>query len=431
MEESMESQGSKRGPKKKGRAVTEGLHARPFPSIQLKEDQRLDTGYGELNRVLGGGLVKDSITMLAAPPGAGKSTLLLQVAGTLSDQGIRSLYASGEESVSQIKNRALRVFQGKGEEAYLLATQSMDQVLAEIDRVKPQVVFLDSIQTMALDEFPQQPGTPTQTVQVAQALVDRCKRPDSPLAAFVVGHMTKQETLAGLRTLEHLVDAVLYLDKPSGENLRMVRSTKNRFGWTGELGLFLMGEEGLVEVKDPYAYFLTKRENPVEGAAISLQREGSRLIPIEIEALVSTSYESYPSRIGASLRRDELNTLVSVLEEKAGYNFSGKNVVLKITAGLRVKEKVTDLAVLAAIASSADHFPIQGTDAFLAEVGLTGELKKASNMQQRLKDLDRLGFRRVFISQDHADLARSFMEAGSDLTIFPCKTLTQVLSILK
>lgn len=418
--------------KSKGRGqAPERAQARPLSHIALQEDHRLSTGYGEIDRVLGGGLVRDSLTLLTAPPGAGKSTLLLQIAGALSRLGIRTLYASGEESASQIKARSLRILEDQAENVYLISTASLDQVLAEIDRLHPQVVFVDSLQTFALEDYPQRPGTPTQTVQVASALADRCKRPDDPLACFLVGHMTKEDQLAGLRTLEHLVDTVLVLEKSQDDNLRLLRSTKNRFGWTGEIGLFLMEGEGLVEVQDPYAYFLTQREAPVEGAAVSLQKEGSRLIPIEIEALVSTSHETYPTRIGASLRRDELNTLVSVLEEKAGYNFANKNVVLKITGGLAVKEKLTDLAVLAAIASSADHFPIRGTDAFLAEVGLTGELKRTSEISRRLKELDRLGFQRAFISADHAEAARDFMKEGGALTVFPCKSLAEVLRLLK
>lgn len=378
--------------------------AQPLPEVSIRERDRIDTGIGELNRVLGGGLVVDSVTMLTAVPGAGKSTLLLQLSGHLAQAGFTVLYASGEESQSQIKMRANRILDSASPKLYLLATTSMDTVLAEARRLAADLLVVDSVQTMELADLASRPGTPSQTVQVTASVIEACKEdPDRPMAAFLVGHVTKEDAMAGLRTLEHQVDTVLYLESGLSDQLRLLRTGKNRFGYTDEVGLFQMSEKGLLGVEDPYEIFLTKHKTPVTGAAVSMQKEGSRLIPIEVEALVSRSYEPYPGRIGDSLSRDNLNTLLSILEERAGFNLASSNVVLKATAGMRVHEKVCDLCILAAIASAASKRPIAMGDAFLAEVGLTGELKRVSDMPRRLKELERLGFRRAFVAGDYQD----------------------------
>lgn len=413
-----------RAPAKVGTRSSTARRSKRLKDISSAFSERLDTGYTELNRVLGGGLVRDSVTMLTANPGAGKSTLLLQVAGRFASSGVRCLYASGEESEAQIKSRALRILPEEGEELFLLSTNCMDDVLEECRRLKPEVLFVDSVQTMALSEYAQRPGTPTQTVQVTASLVDLCKDGDVPMAAFLIGHMTKGEEMAGLRTLAHLVDTVLYLDTGADESIRMLRSTKNRFGRTGEIGLFQMEEEGLLEVADPYALFLTKRQLPVPGSAISLQQEGSRFIPIEVEALVSPTTGAYPIRIGDSLKRDVLTTLVSILEQRAGQHLSDKDVVLKITGGLSIFEKTCDLAVLMAIVSAKCNQAISGGDVFLAEVGLTGELKHVHQLERRLAELDRLGFQRAFIATGER------LPILQGLKIVSCRTIAEVLPAL-
>ncbi|MDY3052160.1 MAG: DNA repair protein RadA [Ndongobacter sp.] len=412
-----------RAPAKAG-ARTAARRSRRLKDISSASSERWSTGYDELNRVLGGGLVRDSVTMLTAKPGAGKSTLLLQAAGRFASSGVRCLYASGEESEAQIKSRALRILPEESEELFLISTNSMDDVIEECRRLKPKVLFLDSVQTMALSEYAQRPGTPTQTVQVTASLVDLCKDANAPMAAFLIGHMTKGEEMAGLRTLEHLVDTVLYLDTGADDSIRMLRSTKNRFGRTGEMGLFQMEEEGLIEVTDPYALFLTKRQIPVPGAAVSLQQEGSRFIPIEVEALVSPATGAYPIRIGDSLKRDVLTTLVSILEQRAGQRLSDKDVVLKVTGGLSIFEKTCDLAVLAAIVSARCNRAISGGDVFLAEVGLTGELKHVHQLERRLVELDRLGFQRAFVAPEEK------LPTLQGLKIVPCRTAADVFSVL-
>lgn len=407
-----------------------GEQAMPLPRVSVSEQERLDLGSGELNRVLGGGLVPDSVSMLTARPGAGKSTLLLQVAGRLAERGIRVLYASGEESAAQIRGRADRILPNISEEIFLMATSSLDAILDECGRLKPAVLMIDSIQTMALDAYAQRPGTPTQTVQCTAAIVDACKNPAHPMAAFVIGHVTKDEQMAGLRTLEHQVDTVLFLETGFSDALRMLRTTKNRFGYTDEVGLFRMGADGLSDMTDPYTLFLTRREKPVSGAAIALQKEGSRLMPIEIEALVSYASDQYPSRIGDSLKRDALNTLVSILEERVGYRLGNRNVVLKATGGLRMHEGMTDLAILVAIASAAEGWTVLGSDAFCAEVGLTGELKRTTEMERRIRELDRLGFQRVFIAKEHLDIAKR-LEKELDIRPICLETVRDVIQKIR
>ena len=406
-------------PKNSERAVR--TQAQSLPSVPLSSSERFSTGMEELNRVLGGGLVRDSVTMLTARPGAGKSTLLLQMVGEIAKTGRCCLYVSGEESAGQIKARAERILTALSEEVYLLSTNSMDDAVQEAQRLQPAVLIVDSVQTMRLEEFVQREGSPTQTVQVTTSLVELCKNPQQPMAAFLVGHMTKADEMAGLRTLEHLVDTVLYLDSGNDESLRVLRATKNRFGTTGEIGLFSMEAEGLQEITDPYGTFLTRRKTPVAGAAITLQREGTRLIPLEIEALVSANYGPYPTRIGDSLRRDTLNTLISVLEERAGFRLSEKNVVLKATGGLSISEKAADLTICMAIASAAQNLPVPKDTVFLGEVGLTGELKPVRELDRRLREMERLGFTCAYVPET------GIIHKKKRLQIRRCETLQDVI----
>lgn len=410
---------------KAGRAADPLEPARPLAKVSLKEIKRIDSEMPELNRVLGGGLVPDSVTMLTARPGAGKSTLLLQLSGNLAKKGFKVLYASGEESSSQIRMRADRILDNLSENLYIMSSSDMDNILHEADRLEIDLLIVDSVQTMALREFSQRPGSPTQTVQVTAAVIEACKSSDRMMAAFLVGHVTKDESMAGLRTLEHQVDTVLYLDTGLSDQLRLLRTSKNRFGYTDEVGLFQMTSSGLIDIDDPYEIFLTRRKKAVAGSAVSLQQEGSRLIPVEVEALVSVSHDPYPMRIGDSISRDKLNTLISILEERAAYNLGNSNVVLKVTGGLALHEKVSELCILAAIASSATNKPLEGEAAFLAEVGLTGELKRASEMPRRLRELARLGFKKAYVATEYKNMGRSDQ---ADIEIIACENLKEVLA---
>ncbi len=368
--------------------------------VETGNDQRLLTGITEFDRVMGGGIVPDSVTIITSPPGGGKSTLCLMAAAALAKQGHRVLYASGEESDSQIKNRADRILEKIEDTIWILADTSMDNVLDAIAEVKPDLIILDSIQTFSLAEFlPSRAGNPTQTMECASALVQQAKNKQNPKAVLMIGQMNKSDEIAGLRALEHLVDAVLVLEGEGADGLRCLVATKNRFGSTGEMGFFIMTETGLSSIDNPSEYFMTKRKKTeqVSGSALAVLKEGSRPVIAEIESLVSHSFMPYPSRISETMKRDTLNTLLSILEQRGGLKLYDKNVVIKTTGGLYLKEQAANLAVLMSIASSVYDVPIPTDWAFIADVGLTGELKPVPSMEGRVKELDRMGFQKVFI----------------------------------
>lgn len=374
--------------------------SKKLKEVNIDTSKRILTGIDEFDRTTGGGLVRDSVSILTARPGVGKSTLLLELADVISKKGIKVMYIAGEESESQIKQRALRIMDDISDNIYIISTNSMDVALAEMDKIDPQVVFLDSIQTVYLAEYTQRAGSPTQTIECANAFVNACKNPLKPKAGIMIGHMTKQDTLAGLMTLEHLVDTVMYLEGESDTPLRVLRTTKNRFGYTGEIGLFSMSEEGLKQVLNPSEYFITPRDKPIEGSALSVIKEGSRILTVEVESLVSQSFTPYPIRIGDSIRKDQLNTLISILEQRAGINLYDKNVILKTTGGLKLSEQSVNLSIMMSIVSSVFKIGISSKTVFIAEVGLTGELKRVPQIENRISELDRMGFEKVYIAKN-------------------------------
>lgn len=372
--------------------------------VATTNSDRIITGIHEFNRVMGGGIVKDSVSILAAKPGAGKSTLLLQVGNELANMGLKVLYASGEESESQIKSRADRIIEGISENLFVFSNNNMDTILDTIKSVDADFIIADSIQTFTLDAFPgSRAGSPTQTMECAYELVNLAKNPGRPRAVFIIGQMTKEDEIAGVRALEHLVDTVLIIDGESGEELRSLIATKNRYGSTGEMGFFNMTEEGMVSIDNPSEFFVTKRDDGqlVSGSSITVVREGTRPIILEVESLVSDSFTPYPSRIGESMKREQMNTLISILEQRGGIKLYDKNVVIKTTGGIRLKEQASNLAVIMSIVSSVFQSGIPNSTVFIADVGLTGELKKVPSMEARLKELDRMGFRRAYIAKGY------------------------------
>lgn len=371
--------------------------------VETGDDQRLLTGITEFDRVMGGGIVRDSVTIITSPPGGGKSTLSLMAAAALAKQNYRVLYASGEESDSQIKNRAERILETIEDNIWILADTSMDRVLDAIQEIDPDFIILDSIQTFSLAEFlPSRAGNPTQTMECASALVSQAKSKTRPRAVLMIGQMNKSDEIAGLRALEHLVDAVLVLEGEGADELRCLVATKNRFGSTGEMGFFTMTETGLASIDNPSEYFVTKRQkgDKVFGSALTVLKEGSRPVIAEIESLVSASFTPYPSRISETMKKDTMNTLISILEQRGNLKLYDKNVVIKTTGGLYLKEQAANLAVLMSIASSVYQSAIPTDWAFIADVGLTGELKRVPSMESRIKELDRMGFTKVFIPSD-------------------------------
>lgn len=394
-------------------------------AIVQSNSDRIVTGVSEFDRVMGGGIVRDSISIMSAPPGMGKSTLLLQLANSLSLKGYKILYASGEESNSQIKNRADRTVKEIADNFWVVSDTKLDEILQHIETVDADLIILDSIQTFTLEEYSgSRAGSPTQVIECATALKDKAKNPDRPRAVFLVGQMTKADEMAGPRILEHLVDTVLYIEGEDGEELKHLISKKNRYGDTSESGLFRMSEIGMEEIADPSEFFMTKREELVPGSALAVIKDGTRPIVVEVESLVSKSFTPYPSRLSECFaRKEQLGTLISILEERGGVGLYDKNVIIKATGGLKLTETSVNLAVVMSIASSALNHGISTDTVFIGELGLTGELKKVPSLEQRLKEVDRMGFKKAYIPMNCLKSGIKF----KNIKVIPCKKLIDVI----
>lgn len=375
--------------------------AKRLTEVSSSDSERIITDIGEFNRVMGGGIVRDSLTIMTARPGAGKSTLLLQVANDIARKGLNVLYASGEESESQIKNRAKRILETIPDNIWIYSDMSLNQVLKEIEELDVDFIIIDSIQTFGMDEIDASLGGPKQTMACANALLQVAKNGKKPRAVIIVGQMTKDDEMAGVRALEHLVDTVLLIEGESSEELRSVTATKNRFGSTGESSFFAMTERGMLPIENPSEYFLTERDSNVSisGSALTVIKEGSRAIIVEIESLVSKSYTPYPSRISEMIKREQLGTLISIIEQRTKLSLFDKNIVVKSTGGIKLKEQAVNLAVAMCIVSSAQNKTIPSDSVFIADIGLTGELQRVPTIEARLKEADRMGYKKAYIAR--------------------------------
>lgn len=394
--------------------------------VTSSKSDRIITGISEFDRVMGGGIVKDSITIITARPGAGKSTLLLQVADSIATKGKKVIYASGEESDSQIKNRADRILDKIHDNIWVVQETSMNNVIDAVNDIDPDLLIIDSIQTFTMEEsLPARAGSPTQTMECANELLRIAKDDKRQRAVIIVGQMTKADELAGLRALEHLVDTVLIIEADSDEELRGLLSSKNRFGSTGETGFFQMSEKGMVSIDNPSEFFMTKREEGdiVSGSTLTVIKEGSRAIITEVESLVSKTFTPYPTRIAETLGKDKLNTLISILEQRGGINLYDKNVIIKTIGGMKIKEQAINLAVIMSIVSSVKQKGIDSNVAFIADVGLTGELKKVPSLESRVRELARMGFKKVYVAKDSFGKGTSF----SNIEVIGLKTLNEVI----
>lgn len=356
---------------------------------------RETTGIAELDRVLGGGLVEGSAILLGGDPGIGKSTLLLQAASTLARSGRDVLYVSGEESLAQIQLRSQRL--GLANAPLKLATAtSVREILASVDSGQaPDVVVIDSIQTMFVDSLDSAPGTVAQVRASTHELIRAAKK--RGFALILVGHVTKDGQIAGPRVLEHMVDTVLYFEGDRGQYYRILRAVKNRFGATDEIGVFAMSDTGLEEVKNPSALFLHAREKPVSGAAVFAGMEGTRPLLIEIQALVSPSTMSTPRRATVGYDSARLSMILAVLETRAGMRFADKEVFLNVAGGLKITEPAADVAVAMALLSALLDKPLPTSLVGFGEIGLTGEIRSVSRTDTRLKEAAALGFARAII----------------------------------
>jgi DNA repair protein RadA/Sms len=380
----------------------------PIRSVSSAEAVRLATGLGEVDRVLGGGLVPGSIVLFGGDPGIGKSTLLLQLAARLARAGAPVLYVSGEESASQIRGRAERVG-AVVDGLALLATTELDAASDAIAATQPALAVVDSVQTLASADLGGPAGSVGQVREVASRLAEVAKRGSTCVA--LVGHVTKEGTVAGPRTLEHLVDAVIYLE---GERLgatRLIRAAKNRFGSTEEVGVLEMRGDGLAEVADASRFFLESEQPPVAGSAITIALEGSRPLAVEIQALVAPAGYGSPRRATTGVDQNRVLMLIAVLARHAGLNLTGHDVYVNVAGGLRIDEPAADLAVAAALASSLRERAVRHGTVVAGEVALSGRLRAATHRDRRLAEARRLGFGRLVTGPGRAAAARPVDDA--------------------
>jgi len=372
---------------------------RPLAAVSAGDGVRRSIGVGELDRVLGGGLVEGSVVLVGGDPGIGKSTLALQACGALARRGASVLYVAGEESPEQVRLRADRL--AMADSGVLIVAETGAEAVAElIERTRPALVVVDSIQTLATAALGSAPGSVGQVRESAALLVARCKA--SGVACFLIGHVTKEGTLAGPRVLEHLVDTVLYFEGDGAHALRILRAVKNRFGSTNEVGVFEMSESGLVDVANPSAAFLAERPAGSPGSAVLATIEGSRPVLVEIQALVSRSALAMPRRTAIGVDPGRVALLLAVLEKRARLPLHEQDVFLNVAGGLRVDEPAADLAVVAAVASAARGRPLAPEVAVWGEVGLTGEVRGVGRTTARLREAARQGFRRCVVPAGNA-----------------------------
>ena len=380
------------------RALAPQSRPRPLREITLEGVERLRTGIGELDRVLGGGVVPGSLVLIGGEPGAGKSTLILQAARALAAAAPPVLYVSAEESAAQVKLRADRL--GLASDGLLLwAETDLVTVQAELDTVKPRTLVVDSIQTVFLPELESAPGSVAQVRECGARLMTLAK--GRGMATFIVGHVTKEGALAGPRVLEHLVDTVLYFEGEQHHAYRVLRAVKNRFGSTNEIGVFQMGERGLTEVPNPSGFFLAERPKDAPGSVVVAGLEGTRPLLLELQALVSPASFGTPRRTVLGADYNRVCLLLAVLEKRAGVPLGSQDVFVNVAGGGRVYEPAADLGVVVAAASSYMDRPVRGDVVVAGEVGLTGEIRAVTALEARLKEAAQLGFREAVVPRSN------------------------------
>jgi DNA repair protein RadA/Sms len=394
--EALEERPAARGARFKGYAGETAVQ--PISAVALHAESRSATGLPELDRVLGGGLVEGSVVLIGGDPGIGKSTLLLQTLAALSTR-LATLYVTGEESLQQVSLRAHRL--GLPTEKLRLLTETqVEQILAHAQRERPQVMVIDSIQTIHTELLQSAPGAVAQVRESAAQLVRYAKQTGTAL--FLVGHVTKEGTLAGPRVLEHMVDTVLYFEGESSSSFRVIRAIKNRFGAVNELGVFAMTEKGLREVSNPSAIFLSRHDEPVAGSVIMVTREGSRPLLVEVQALVDESHGANPRRVTLGLDYNRLAMLLAVLHRHGGVAMYDQDVFVNVVGGVRVSETGADLPVVLAALSSLRNKPLPSDLVVFGEIGLAGEIRPVQGGQERLREAAKHGFKHAIIPKANA-----------------------------
>jgi len=405
------------------RAKNESMRVKPqrLTELSLKPVSRVLSGIAELDRVLGGGIVPGSLLLLGGEPGIGKSTLLLQVCNRLVQNGGKVLYVSGEESAEQVRLRAERLGSIMPD-LFVLCAVDLDDIIAAVEEIKPEFLVVDSIQTLVSSTLSSAPGSVAQVRECTAELLRLAK--NNRLTVFVIGHVTKFGAIAGPKTLEHMVDAVLYFEGEPSLNYRIVRTVKNRYGPTNEIGVFEMSEAGLIEVANPSEFFLSGRRSDVSGSAVVVTLEGSRPMLVEIQALATPTPFPLPQRVATGFDLRRLALLLGILERRASINGGRRDIFLNVAGGLKLTEPAIDLGVIAALASAIRNTPLPADTVMIGEVGLAGEVRSVTRTEARLKEVARLGFKRAVVP------LRSPKMNKSNLRVVPVDTIGGALKVL-
>ena len=424
MEEQLKAPAPMGGKAAQAAPVVTNLEVSTIDAISSAEENRFHTDLSELDRVLGGGIVKGSVIMLSGEPGIGKSTLLLQICKFLC-QGLRVLYISGEESARQIKLRAMRL----GVESpnlFLATTTDIDHVVAAIDKVHPDIAIIDSIQTMSLSDLQSSPGSVTQVRECTQRLIYTAKSADIPI--FIVGHVNKDGAIAGPKVLEHMVDCVLYFEGERHLAYRILRAVKNRYGSTNEIGVFEMTDRGLTEVANPSMMMLSGRPVNVSGTCVTCLMEGSRPILAEVQALVTKTAFGNPRRTATGFDFNRMALLLAVLEKRCGYFFGSLDAYINVVGGLRLDEPASDLSVALALVSNLTDRLIPDDLIAIGEIGLAGEVRAVNHIQNRVSEAYRLGFVRCMVPRHN--LSQLNTEQMPDLEVIPVSSINEACKII-
>ncbi|MGW8959843.1 DNA repair protein RadA [Paenibacillus sp. NPDC055715] len=378
--------------------LTHSTKDKPLPIIEVEsgKEARILTGIGELNRVLGGGVVPGSLVLVGGDPGIGKSTLMLQTSNELALTGLKVLYVSGEESVRQTKLRADRLG-ALSPNLYVLCETNLVTIEEAVDSLKPEFLVIDSIQTVYLPEVTSAPGSVAQVRECTSRFMRIAK--GLGIATVLVGHVTKEGAIAGPRLLEHMVDCVLYFEGERHHTYRLLRAVKNRFGSTNEIGIFEMAESGLREVSNPSELFLSERPLGVAGSTVVASMEGTRPVLVELQALIATTHFPSPRRMGTGVDHHRMGLIIAVLEKRMGMFLQNQDAYLNVAGGVKLDEPAVDLAIAVSIASSFRDAPTKPYDVIFGEVGLTGEVRAVSRAEQRVREAEKLGFKRVIMPE--------------------------------
>ncbi|WP_243299679.1 DNA repair protein RadA [Bacillus litorisediminis] len=372
----------------------------PLRDIESMEEPRILTGLSELDRVLGGGIVPGSLVLIGGDPGIGKSTLLLQVSALLVHKNQQVLYVSGEESTRQTKLRANRLSL-VSDHLYVHSETNLEEIISTIDQVQPQFVVIDSIQTVYHSEVTSAPGSVSQVRECTSELMRIAKT--KGIAIFIVGHVTKEGAIAGPKLLEHMVDTVLYFEGERHHTFRIIRAVKNRFGSTNEMGIFDMKDTGLEEVENPSEIFLEERSMGSSGSTVVASMEGTRPMLVEIQALITPSSYGNPRRMATGIDHNRVSLIMAVLEKRVGLLLQNQDAYLKVAGGVKLDEPAIDLAIAISIASSFRDQPTKPGDCFIGEVGLTGEIRRVTRLENRIQEAEKLGFQRVIVPKYNLD----------------------------